>query len=182
MNEKKLFYLLEKFLLKSENESMLTAIQGINPIYRELKNHLLEKGLIMEHYIWGNYLFNFTKIEKLINTNWKGGLKEEEHFFRITTPSELAEFDKKLNSSSFDSYEDEKNRIISFFKEDLNSKEQEEVITLVLSAKELKGQEKYLVMKKVKKYVKQLGDLNALFGVNKNFFKEYNKKEQEEKK
>lgn len=182
MEEKKLFYLLEGFLYKTENENLLIAIQGVNPIHKELKNYLLGKGLIMEYYIWGNYLFNSTKLETLISTNWKDGLKEGEHFFKIATSSELADFDQKLYSSSIASSEIEKNRILSFLRENLNSEEQEEAISLVLSAKNLKGKEKFYVMKKVQKYVKRLGELNTLFEVNKNFFKEYSKKEQEETK
>lgn len=181
MNENKLFSHLEQFLYKTENENILTAIQGVNPIHRELKNYLLEKGLIMEYYIWGNYLFNSTKLESLICTNWKGGLKEGEHFFKITTSSEFVDFDKNLSNSFIDSYEDEKNRIHNLLRENLTLEEQEQAVSLVLSAKNLKGKEKFLVMKKTQKYVKGVGNLNTIFEVNKDFFKNHSKKEQEEK-
>lgn len=134
----------------------------------------------MEFYIWGDYLFNSIALGTLINDNWKGGLKEGKHFFKITTSSELTDFEKTLDNSFIDSFEDEKNKILSVLKNDLTPKELEDLTFLVLSAKDLRGNEKFLVMKKAQKYVKGIGNLNTIFGVNKDFFNNH-KKEQEEK-
>lgn len=176
MNGKKIFSLVEEYIKEIEDKKLLENIQGYNPIHKNLKEYLAKKRISMDYYIYGDYLFNSDKLKKLISNNWKDGLIEGEHFYRITTLDELAIFDKKLTNSSLNTLEIEKDRIRSLLNKNLTQEEQEEAINLVISAKNLKGKAKYLIMEKTQKYVDKLGTLNILFGVNKNFFNEYSKK------
>lgn len=180
MNEEfNLLSSLEKYLCKIDDEKFLIQIQGVNPIYKEIREHLIREGGIMEYFIWGEYIFDRIKLSHLMKNNWKGGLEENEHFYHITTTSELDFFIESLRDKPNET--NEISRIYNFLKSDLNSEGKEEAIKLILSAKNSKSTEKYQIMKKTKKYIKSINDLNTVFNVNKNFYATYKKKEKEDK-
>lgn len=132
------------------------------------------------HTFMGELLVDVLHTQWLIDVNFNGGFNEGEHYLIIESEDDLQSFENYLseNKNEEKRLDDTKKKVIVSLKTDF--RENEEIISDIMAkldnfTKSKDKKERYYIMADVLHYIKTKKDLNSLFGVGVNYYKNLEK-------